>query len=71
MRTCSITIPVFFMSGGLMIDDIIMNIFSDTEEQEMSSVMIFSKMKDNEIYLYQESLQYYTCRKTITDKNKK
>ena len=59
------------MSGGLMLDKIIMNIFSETAEQEINSVVnnLFSKIKNDEIYLYQKSLQGYTWKK-ITDAKK-
>ena len=41
--------PKCFMSGGLILDDIIMNILSETSVQEMSSVKIiyFAKIKDD------------------------
>ena len=49
-----------------------MNIFSDTVEQETKSVInkYFSKIKDDGIYLYKGSIQDYTRKITITDKNK-
>ena len=58
-----------FMYGGMILDGIIMNIFSDTGEQEMNSVVniFFAIIKDDGIYLYQGSLQDYTQKKTITD----
>ena len=61
-----------FVSGGLMLDSIIMNIISETVEREMNPVIneYFSKIKDDGIYLYQGSLQDYTCKKSITDTNK-
>ena len=38
------------MSGGVILDKIIMNIFSETAEQEMDSVIKkFAKIKDDEI----------------------
>ena len=60
------------MSGVLILVDIIVNIFSETEEQEMNSMIniFFPKIKDDGIYLYQESLQDYTRKKTVTDTNK-
>ena len=48
------------MSGGLMLDDIIMILFSDTTKQKLiQRKRIFSKIKDDKIYLYQGSLQDY------------
>ena len=60
------------MSGGLMLDNTIVNIFSETVEQIKNSVInnLFAKIKDDEIFLYQGSLQDYTWKKTITDTNK-
>ena len=55
-----------------MLDDIIMNIFSETVEQDMNSVIYkyFAKMNDDGIYLCQGSIQNYTRQKIITDTNK-
>ena len=55
------------MSGDLMIDNIVINIFSDTLEQEMNSMInkYFSKIKDDAIYLYQGYLRDYTWKKQI------
>ena len=41
------------MSGGLMLDDIIMNIFSEIVEQDMNSMInkYFAKIEDDGIYL--------------------
>ena len=68
MRTCEITIP----TGGLMLYDIIMEMFLKKVEQKINHVInIFvAKIKDDEIYLYQGSLQEYKFKKTITDINK-
>ena len=56
-----------FMFGGLMLDYIIMNIFLETAEQEMNSMVntFFAKIKDDRIHLYQGSLQDYAPKKTI------
>ena len=42
-----------FMSSGLMLDDIITNLFTDITKQTMGSAKkdLFSKIKDDEIYL--------------------
>ena len=55
-----------------MLDNIIMNILSDTVEREMNSVInkYFSRIKDDGIYLYHESLKDYTQKITVTDTNK-
>ena len=59
------------MSGGLMLDDTIMNLFLDTTKQKMMSVkMIFSKIKDYEIYLYQRSIDDHQLKKTVDDTKK-
>ena len=49
-----------------------MNIFSETVEREMNSVMdkYFSKIKDDGIYVYLGSLQDNRRKRTITDINK-
>ena len=56
------------MSSGLTIDDIIMDLFSDITEQENSSTKkdLSSKIKDDEIYLYQGSIQDYSLKKIIS-----
>ena len=55
-----------------MLEDTIMNILSDTAEHEIIYVVnnCFSKIKDDEIYSCQGSLQYYAWKKKITDTKK-
>ena len=54
------------MSSGFMLDRIIMDIFSETSKHEMNSVVIFfSKIEDDDIYLYQVSLRNYTQKKKL------
>ena len=50
------------MSGGFILDDTNMNLFSDITEQKRNSAKkdLFSKIKDEKIYLYQGSLQDYS-----------
>ena len=50
------------MSSVLMLEDIIMNLFSDIIEQKKDSAKndLFSKIKDDKIYLYQGPLQDYS-----------
>ena len=52
------------MSSGLIIDDIIMNLFIDITEQTTDSVKkdLFSKIQNDTIYLYKGSLQDYTWK---------
>ena len=40
------------MSGAFMLDEIIINLFSDTTKQKMNSVGNNFKIKDDKIYLY-------------------
>ena len=59
------------MSGGLILDNIIMNLFSDTTKQKMKSVRNdSSKIKDDKIYFYQGYLQDYSRKKIIDDTKK-
>ena len=53
--------PRCFMSSGLMLDDIIMDLFTDITKQKMDSVKkdLFSKIQDDTIYLYKGSLKDY------------
>ena len=53
--------PRCFMSGGLMLDDIIINLFSDITKQTTGSVKkdLFSKIQDDKIYLYKYSPKDY------------
>ena len=49
------------MSSGFMLDNIIMNLFSDITKQttELAKEDLFSKIQDDGIYLYKKSLQDY------------
>ena len=49
------------MSSGLMLDEIIMNLFSDITEQTTDSAEkdLFSKIQYDKIYLYKGSLKDY------------
>ena len=49
------------MSGILILDDIIKNIFSETVERKMNSVInkYFAKIKNDGIYLWEGYLQDY------------
>ena len=60
------------MSSWLMLDDIIMNLFSDITEQKKDSAKkdLFSKIRDDNIYLYQGSLQDHSPKKGIYDTKK-
>ena len=51
-----------FMSSGLMLDDIIINLFSDITKQTTDSVKkdLFFKFKEYTIYLYKGYLQDYS-----------
>ena len=54
-----------------MLDIIIMNLISDiTEKIDSSQKNLFSKIKDDKIYLYQGSLQDYSWKKIISDAKK-
>ena len=56
--------PRYFISSGLIIDDIIMDLFSDITEQKKD---LFTKINDDEIYLYRGSLQDYSWKEIISD----
>ena len=60
------------MSSGLVLGDIIMNLFTDSTKQTTDSVKkdIFSKIQDDNIYLYKGSLQNYLWGKRISDTKK-
>ena len=60
------------MSCELMLDDIIMNLFSDTTKRKINSAQnnLFSKIRDDKIYLYQVSLQDYSWKKRFYDTKK-
>ena len=51
--------PQCFMSNGLMLDDINMNLFTDFTKQTTDSVKkdLFSKIQDDIIYFYKGYLQ--------------
>ena len=53
--------PQCFWSSGIMLDGIIMNLFSDITKQTTDSLNkdLFSKIQDDIIYLYKGSLQDY------------
>ena len=57
--------PRCFMSSGLMLDEIIVNLFTDITKQTTDSVKkdLFSKIQDNRSYLYKGYLQDYPQRK--------
>ena len=56
------------MSIELMLDQIISNLFSDTRKKMNSAKKdLFSKIRDDKIYLYQGSLQDYSRKKIIAD----
>ena len=59
--------PLCFMSIGLMLDDIIINLFTDTTKtnNEIISKDYFSKIKDDTIHLYKGSLQDFTRKRKI------
>ena len=56
-----------FMFGCFMLDDMIMNLFTNAIKQQMKSVKTKSKIKDDKICFYQESPQDYSWKKTIYD----
>ena len=49
--------PWYFMSSGLILDNIIMNLFKDCTEQTTDSENkdLFSKIQDDTIHLYKQS----------------
>ena len=53
--------PWCFMSSGLMLDKIIMNLFIDIKKKRTDSVKkdLFSKIQDITIYFYKGSLKDY------------
>ena len=60
------------MSSGLMLDDIIMNLFKDSTEKTTDLVRkhLFSKIQDNTIHLYKGYLQDFTRKRTNSDTKK-
>ena len=60
-----------FMSSGLMLDKIIMNLFTDSIEQTTDSVhKHLKKNKDDTIHLYKGSLQDFTRKRKNDDAKK-
>ena len=64
--------PLCFISGGLMLDNIIMNLFKGSTKQTTDSVKkgLFSNIQDDTIYLYKGSLQDYSWKKLIAHTKK-
>ena len=60
------------MSSKLMLEDIIMNLFTDFTKQTTDSVKedLFYKIQDDTIYLYKGYLQDYSPEKRIADTKK-
>ena len=56
-----------FMSSGLMLEDIIMNLFTDSTEKATYSYQkhLFSKIQDDTIHLYKGYLQYLTSKRKM------
>ena len=61
--------PLCFMSSGMMLDDIIMDIFTQStkETTEAHQEHLFSISKDDAIQLYKGSMQDFTWKTTIDD----
>ena len=57
--------PLCFMTSGLMIENIIMNLFTDSTQKTTDSVQkhLFSKIQDDTIHLYKGSLQDFTLKR--------
>ena len=57
------------MSSGLMLDDIIMNIFTQSTKNttKANREPFFSRSKDDTIQLYNGSIRDFTWKTTITD----
>ena len=55
------------MSSGLMLDNIIMHLFTDRIEQTTDSVQkhLFSKIQDDKIHLCKGSLQEFTQKRKM------
>ena len=64
--------PMCFISSELMIDKIIVNLFTDSTEQTTDSVQknLFSKIQDDTIYFYKGSLQDFTRKRKNADTTK-
>ena len=61
--------PLCFMSNGMMLDEIIMNIFTQITKNTTKAKQehFFSRSKDDEIQLYKGSMQDFTWKTTIPD----
>ena len=57
--------PLCFMYSGLMLDDIIMNLFTDITEQITDLVQkhLFSKIQDDKIHMHKGPLQNFTRKR--------
>ena len=56
--------PLCFMSSGLMLDGIIMNIFTEnTKKSKTSHQCIISRFRDDTIHLYKLSMQDFTQKR--------
>ena len=65
--------PLSFMSSGMMLDDIIMNIFTQSTifTTKTNQEHFFSISKDDAIQLYKGSMQEFTWKITIADTKRK
>ena len=61
--------PLCFMSSGMMLDDIIMNIFTQSTKNtnKAKQEQFFSRSKDFVIQLFKGSMQEFTRKTTIID----
>ena len=61
--------PLCFMSSGMMLDDIIMNIFTQSTKKSTAAHQehFFSRFKDDAIQLYKGYMQDFTWKTTIAD----
>ena len=61
--------PLCFMSSGIMIDDMIMNIFPQSTKKSMAAHQehLFSRFKDYSIQLYKGYMQEFTWKTKISD----
>ena len=61
--------PLCFMSSGMMLDDIIMNIFTQSTKNTTKADQehLFSRSKDDAIQMYKGSMQDFTWKTTIAD----
>ena len=57
--------PLCFMSSGLMLDDIIVNIFTESTKKSNTShqEIFFPIFEDDTIHLYKGSTQNFTCKR--------